>query len=70
MQKLASTYGLQLSEECLMYNDAKHLPIRAMLKFVKQKEAAIQRDKIVIKNADQTYTTEFANYLKDYYLHL
>jgi tRNA1Val (adenine37-N6)-methyltransferase len=70
MQKLASTYGLQLSEECLMYNDAKHLPIRAMLKFVKQKEASIQRDKIVIKNADQTYTTEFANYLKDYYLHL
>jgi tRNA1Val (adenine37-N6)-methyltransferase len=70
MQKLASTYGLQLSEECLMYNDAKHLPIRAMLKFVKQKEATMQRDKIVIKNADQTYTTEFANYLKDYYLHL
>ena len=37
MQKFASTYGLQLSQECLMYNDAKHLPIRAMLKFVKQK---------------------------------
>ena len=70
MQKLASTYGLQLSQECLMYNDAKHLPIRAMLKFVKQKEAAIQRNKIVIKNADQSYTTEFTNYLKDYYLHL
>jgi tRNA1Val (adenine37-N6)-methyltransferase len=70
MQKLASTYGLQLSEECLMYNDAKHLPIRAMLKFVKQKEAAIQRNKIVIKNADQSYTTEFTNYLKEYYLHL
>ena len=70
MQKFASTYGLQLSQECLMYNDAKHLPIRAMLKFVKQKESAIQRHKIVIKNADQSYTTEFINYLKDYYLHL
>ena len=70
MQKLALNYGLQLSEECLMYNDAKHLPIRAMLKFVKQKEAVIQRNKIVIKNADQSYTTEFTNYLKDYYLHL
>jgi tRNA1Val (adenine37-N6)-methyltransferase len=70
MQKLALNYGLQLSEECLMYNDAKHLPIRAMLKFVKQKEATIQRNKIVIKNADQSYTTEFTNYLKDYYLHL
>jgi tRNA1Val (adenine37-N6)-methyltransferase len=70
MQKFASTYGLQLSQETLMYNDAKHLPIRAMLKFVKQKESAIQRHKIVIKNADQSYTLEFINYLKDYYLHL
>jgi tRNA1Val (adenine37-N6)-methyltransferase len=70
MQKFASTYGLQLSQECLMYNDAKHLPIRAMLKFVKQKEATIQRHKIVIKNADQSYTKEFVNYLKAYYLHL
>ncbi len=70
MQKIASNYGLELSEECLMYNDAKHLPIRAMLKFVKQKEVAIQRNKIVIKNADQSYTTEFTTLLKDYYLHL
>jgi tRNA1Val (adenine37-N6)-methyltransferase len=70
MQKIASNYGLYLSEECLMYNDAKHLPIRAMLKFVKQKEVAIQRNKITIKNGDQSYTAEFTNYLKDYYLHL
>lgn len=70
IQKLALNDGLQLSQECLMYNDAKHLPIRAMLKFVKQKEATIQRNKIVIKNVDQSYTTEFINYLKDYYLHL
>jgi tRNA1Val (adenine37-N6)-methyltransferase len=70
MQKLASNYGLELAEECLMYNDAKHLPIRAMLKFVKQKETVIQRNKVVIKNADQSYTAEFTNYLKDYYLHL
>jgi tRNA1Val (adenine37-N6)-methyltransferase len=70
MQKIASNYGLYLSEECLMYNDAKHLPIRAMLKFVKQKETVIERNKIVIKNADQSYTAEFTNYLKEYYLHL
>jgi len=70
MQKLALNYGLQLSEECLMYNDAKHLPIRAMLKFVKQKNVVIQRNKIIIKNADQSYTIDFINYLKEYYLHL
>jgi len=70
IQKLALKEGLQLSNECLMYNDAKHLPIRAILKFVKQKEATIQRNKIIIKNADQSYTADFTNYLKDYYLHL
>jgi tRNA1Val (adenine37-N6)-methyltransferase len=70
IQKLALKDELQLSEECLMYNDTKHLPIRAMLKFVKQKEAVIQRKKIIIKNADQSYTTEFTIYLKEYYLHL
>lgn len=70
MQKLASNHGIQLAEEVLMYNDAKHLPIRAMLKFVKQSEVNIQRSKIVIKNADQSYTAEFTSLLKDYYLHL
>ena len=70
IQKIASNYGLYLSEECLMYNDAKHLTIRAMLKFVKQKEVAIQRNKITIKNGDQSYTAEFTNYLKEYYLNL
>jgi tRNA1Val (adenine37-N6)-methyltransferase len=70
MQKIASNFGLFLTEECLMYNDEKHLPIRAMLKFVKQKDASILRNKIIIKNEDQSYTTEFTNYLKDYYLHL
>ena len=70
MQKIASNYGLELAEECLMYNDAKHLPIRAMLKFMKQKEVAIQRNKIIIKNTDQSYTTEFTRLLKEYYLHL
>ena len=70
MQKIASNYELYLSEECLMYNDAKHLPIRAMLKFLKQKEATIKRDRIVIKNGDQSYTTDFTRLLKEYYLHL
>lgn len=71
MQKIASVYGMQLAQEVLMYNDAKHLPIRAMLKFVKQPESiAIQRNNVIIKQADQTYTPVFIAYLKDYYLHL
>jgi tRNA1Val (adenine37-N6)-methyltransferase len=69
-QKLASKYGMQLAEEVMMYNDAKHLPIRAMLKFIKQKDAlTVQRSKIIIKKEDQSYSDEFTALLKEYYLH-
>jgi len=75
MQKLAETHQLQLEEEVLVYNDAKHLPFRSFLHFTKvkpviDKEISVLRNKIVIKNADNTYSTEFTELLKDYYLHL
>ncbi len=69
-QKLAGKYGMQLAEEVMMYNDAKHLPIRAMLKFIKQEDAlTVQRSKIIIKKKDQSYSDEFIALLKEYYLH-
>ena len=69
-QKLAGKYGMKLAEEVMMYNDAKHLPIRAMLKFTKQaSEITVQRSKIIIKMEDQSYTDEFTALLKEYYLH-
>ena len=75
MQKLAETHQLQLAEEVLVYNDAKHLPFRSFLHFTKvkpviDKEISVLRNKIVIKNADNTYSTEFTELLKDYYLYL
>ncbi len=69
-QKLAGKYEMQLAEEVMMYNDAKHLPIRAMLKFTKQtSEITVQRSKIIIKKEDQSYSDEFTALLKEYYLH-
>ena len=75
MQKLAETHHLQLAEEVLVYNDAKHLPFRSFLHFRKvkspiDKEISVLRNKIVIKNTDNTYSAEFTALLKDYYLHL
>jgi len=75
MQKLAEAHQLQLVEEVLVYNDAKHLPFRSFLNFTKaklpiDKEISVLRNKIVIKNTDNTYSTAFTELLKDYYLHL
>jgi tRNA1Val (adenine37-N6)-methyltransferase len=75
MQKLAEAHQLQLVEEVLVYNDAKHLPFRSFLHFKKNsntldKEISVLRNKIVIKNTDNTYSTAFTELLKDYYLHL
>jgi tRNA1Val (adenine37-N6)-methyltransferase len=75
MQKLAEAQQLQLVEEVLVYNDAKHLPFRSFLHFKKNsntldKAISVLRNKIVIKNTDNTYSTAFTELLKDYYLHL
>jgi len=75
MQKLAEAQQLQLVEEVLVYKDAKHLPFRSFLHFTKaklpiDKEISVLRNKIVIKNTDNTYSTAFTELLKDYYLHL
>jgi len=75
MQKLSESHQLQLVEEVLVYNDAKHLPFRSFLHFTKvkpaiDKEISVLRNKIVIKNTDNTYSAAFTELLKDYYLHL
>jgi len=75
MQKLAEASHLYLREEVLVYNDAKHLPFRSFLHFQKNsntpdKGNSVLRNKIVIKNVDNTYSTAFTELLKDYYLHL
>jgi len=69
MQKFAEAQQLHLVEEVLVYNNAKHLPFRAMLHFQRNK-TEILRNKLIIKDADNKYTPEFTHLLKDYYLHL
>jgi tRNA1Val (adenine37-N6)-methyltransferase len=75
MQKLAKAHQLELVEEVLVYNDAKHLPFRSFLHFQKNsktldKDISVLRNKIVIKNSDNSYSAEFTALLKDYYLYL
>jgi tRNA1Val (adenine37-N6)-methyltransferase len=69
MQKLAESNQMFLAEEVLVYNDDKHLPFRAMLQFKKNKDNVL-RNKIVIKDAENNYSSAFTNLLAAYYLHL
>ena len=69
MQKLAETHQLYLAEEVLVYNDAKHLPFRSLLQFKKNK-GNVQRNKIIIKDAENQYSSVFTSLLAPYYLHL
>ncbi len=69
MQKLAEANHMYLAEEVLVYNDAKHLPFRAILHFQRNKTEVL-RNKLIIKDADNKYMSEFTNLLKNYYLHL
>ena len=70
MQKHMEANGLQLVEETTVFNKEKQLPFRSFLKFTNSAEkiTAIKRDKLFIKQADNSYTEEFKNLLKDYYL--
>lgn len=70
MQKNMEANGLQLVEEATIFNKEKQLPFRSFLKFSNtvDKITSIKREKLFIKQADNTYTEEFKNLLKDYYL--
>lgn len=70
MQKHMEANGLQLVEETTVFNKEKQLPFRSFLKFTNSAEkiTTIKRDKLFIKQADNTYTEQFKDLLKDYYL--
>ena len=70
MQKHMEANGLQLIEETTVFNKEKQLPIRSFLKFTNSaaKITTIKRDKLFIKQANNTYTDQFKDLLKDFYL--
>ena len=70
MQKHMEANTLQLVEETTVFNKEKQLPFRSFLKFTNSAEkiTTIKRGKLFIKQADNTYTEQFKDLLRDYYL--
>lgn len=65
----AEKTGLFLSKQILVKHTSKHAFFRGIL-FFNKKETETQVLEIVIRDAEQNYTAEFAEVLKDYYLFL
>ena len=72
MQKLAKHKGLELIEEVVVYNASNQKPFRVIQKFQKTNQpiSRVLRSNFFIKDINQSYTNEFVDLLKDYYLHL
>jgi tRNA1Val (adenine37-N6)-methyltransferase len=65
----AEKNNLYLAEQLLVKQTIKHKFFRAIL-FFKRKQSEPQYHQIIIKELDNSYTTDFAAALKDYYLFL
>ena len=63
----ASTVGLHLYRETIVYTASGRLPKRALMEFV-QKEEPLQSDSIAIHDADGSYTEDYKQLTKDFYL--
>lgn len=65
----ALRYGLHLNKKILVKQTPKHEYFRGIL-FFKRDEIKPQLTELIIKDAENQYSTEFTALLKDYYLYL
>ncbi len=68
-EKLAIETGLYLSRKILVKQTHRHDYFRSIL-FFNRREVPAREQEIIIKDAGNEYTTEFADLLRDYYLYL
>ena len=66
--KEAEKHGFYLSKEQLIIPIEGKEANRVNMEFAPFKTEAVDNEQIVIRNKDYSYTTEFKNLLKDYYL--
>ena len=68
--EIATAKGFHLTEKLFVKQTAGHTYFRTILHFSRGKENFVPPFELIIKRQDGTYTAEFAELLKDYYLQL
>lgn len=68
--KLALQYNFSLIEKLFVKQTPKHTPFRAILHYARNHDEFAPTFELTIKQDDNTYTPEFVELLKDYYLYL
>jgi tRNA1Val (adenine37-N6)-methyltransferase len=68
--KLALQYNFSLTEKLFVKQTPKHAPFRAILHYARNHDDFSPAFELTIKKEDNTYTPEFVELLRDYYLYL
>lgn len=68
--KLAHTAGFYLQEKLVVRHTAQHDPFRVLVHYSRKPIEKLPEKLLTIKNLDGSYTNDFVELLKDYYLHL
>ena len=68
--KLATRHNFSLTEKLFVRQSPKHPFFRAILHYVRTPDNFAPTFELTIKQEDNTYTPEFTELLKDYYLYL
>ena len=69
-ESIAEKNGMHLQKKARVKQSVYHEAFRIMYAFSKNKDSEIENEEIIIKDKSDQYTSEFSNYLKDYYLNL
>jgi tRNA1Val (adenine37-N6)-methyltransferase len=67
-EELAADHGFHLREKLLVRQTPRHDFFRSILHFSRRRERFVPLTELTIKNAEGTYTEEFAELMRDYYL--
>ena len=67
-EELAAAHGFYLREKLLVRQTPRHDPFRSILHFSRRRERFVPLTELTIKNAEGSYTEEFAELMRDYYL--